>query len=55
MQAAGGCELEVAGQFHELVEPELLTGGAGLEQLPGVLKPALGLLSVGEFIRLREK
>ncbi|KAA0234268.1 MAG: hypothetical protein JJLCMIEE_02543 [Acidimicrobiales bacterium] len=55
VQIAGGCQLEVGGDIHELVEPTIVGEETGTEHVPAAVKPALGLLGVSEFLVMSEK
>ena len=53
--AAGACRLRWAGTWRELTAPEVLEGPAALRTLPPVVRPVLGLLGVGQALRLRSE
>ena len=49
--AAGGCEAIVRGKHLRLTDPRRIRGDEGMALMPAVLRPALGLLAVRDFLR----
>ena len=50
--AAGGCTFVRSGRRISLADPRVVDGDAGLRLIPALLRPALRLLGVTEFLRL---
>ncbi|MGE5274584.1 MAG: nitroreductase family deazaflavin-dependent oxidoreductase [Verrucomicrobiota bacterium] len=51
--AAGGCRLVTRGREHQLVDPEIVHDDA-LAPVPTLVRPALRLLHVADFLLLRD-
>jgi deazaflavin-dependent oxidoreductase (nitroreductase family) len=49
--AAGECDATVRGKEYRLTTPRRVRGDDGLELMPAVLRPALRLLGVRDFLR----
>ena len=55
VMAAGGCRLEVHGNFADLVDPVLVHGPKALAAMPGRIRWVLGRLGVTDTVRLRRR